>query len=536
MLIPQALAYALLAGMPPQTGLYASMLPLLAYALCGSSRTLSVGPMAVLALMTAAAAGQVATQGSLAYSQAVIALALLSGAVLVAMALLRLGWVTNLLSHSVVNGLILASALLIIGSQLRHLIGMPLNGATLPALLVSFAHHWHEVQPVTLTMGLASLLALFALRRLGGRWSRFGPLLVLAGATAISALAHLDHHGLAVVGEIPAGLPALALPDFAPSLWKTLAVPALLIALVGFVESVSVAQALAAKRRQRIDANRELAGLGLANLASAISGGFPVTGGLSRSVVNHEAGARTPMAGILTAAGLALAALFLTPWLHYLPKATLAAIIIVAVTGLIRPRDVKRVWRFSRVDFISLLTTLLGVLLVGISTGVLAGLLCSLLLYLWQTSQPHMAELGQVPGSEHFRNVQRHRVVMSAPVLSVRVDESLYFANARRIEEHIYNTAVQRPEVRHVVLLCSAINHIDASALDSLESLNRRLADAGVKLHLSEVKGPVMDQLRHSDFPAQLSGQTFLSHFQALRTLDPDSAHRGLLPAAPGPR
>ena len=287
-----------------------------------------------------------------------------------------------------------------------------------------------------------------------------------------------------------------------------------------------MAQTLAAKRRQRIDSNAELIGLGAANLASGVSGGFPVTGGFSRSVGNFDAGARSPMAGVFTAGGIALTALFFTPWFYYLPKATLAATIIVAVLTLVDLGALRRAWRYSKADFTAMLVTLAGVLLAGVEIGVIAGVGAALALHLWRTSQPHMAELGQMPGTEHFRNVRRHPVITSPRVLSIRVDESLYFANARRTEDAIYDMALNCDGRRHVVLLCSAINHIDASALDSLESLNRRLLDAGVTLHLSEVKGPVMDQLKRSDFLEQLSGEVFMTHYQALATLDPGTSER----------
>jgi SulP family sulfate permease len=380
MMVPQALAYALLAGLPPETGLYASMLPLLAYALFGSSRTLSVGPMAVVSLMTAAAASQVAAAGSAAYPQAALVLALLSGGFLLVMGLLRMGWIANLLSHAVVSGLILASGILIAGSQLKHLLGIPIQGGTLPELVLSMARHARQSDPATLVLGLSVLTILLGLRRLGGRAARLGPLAVVLASVAVSAFWHLDRHGVAVVGAIPGGLPALALPAFDAALWGQLAVPALLIALIGFVESISVAQTLAAKRRQRIDTNQELVGLGAANLAAAVSGGFPITGGLARSVVNHDAGARTPLAGVFTAAGLALVALFLTSWLYYLPTATLAAIIIIAVIGLLDPGEVVRTWRYSRSDCLALIVTLVGVLLAGITTGLIAGVASALAL------------------------------------------------------------------------------------------------------------------------------------------------------------
>ncbi|WP_421721978.1 SulP family inorganic anion transporter [Alloalcanivorax xenomutans] len=537
MLIPQSLAYALLAGVPAQMGLYASILPLVAYALFGSSRTLAVGPVAVISLMTAAAAGQVAGGDSATFLLATTVLALLSGLMLVGMGLLRLGWVANLLSHSVIGGFISASGLLIAASQLKHLLGIPLHGDTLWALGASLLAQTGRIQWTTVILGLLTLAFLFwarsGLKSLLARTrlsasaadlvSKAAPVLTVILTTLAVEGLDLRRAGVATVGAIPGGLPALSLPAFDAELWRALLLPALLISLIGFVESVSVAQTLAAKRRQRIDSNAELTGLGMANLASAVSGGFPVTGGFSRSVVNFDAGARSPLAGILTAVGIALTALFFTPWFQALPKATLAATIIVAVLSLVDLGALARTWRYSRADGLAMAVTMAGVLLMGVEVGVIAGVLSSLLLFLWRTGQPHVAELGQVPGTEHFRNVQRHQVQVSPSVLSLRVDESLYFANARHLEDQIYDCVMQRPQIRHVVLLCSAVNQIDASALDSLESLNQRLGDAGVTLHLSEVKGPVMDRLRRSPFPKHLHGRIFLTHFDALRALDPAS-------------
>lgn len=536
MLIPQGLAYALLAGLPPQTGLYASMLPLVAYALFGTSRALSVGPMAVTALMTAAAVAPIAAAGSPQYLAAAMALALLSGGFLLAMGLLRLGWIVNLLSRPVVSGFVSASGLLIAASQLKHLLGVPMEGGNLVAMLRSLAPQLTHLNLPTVVVGAATTGFLFWARaRLKPLLERIGiagfaadvltksaPVAAVIATTLLAAGLQLKGDGVALVGTIPKGLPSLGLPPAQAGWWQQLLLPALLISLISFISSISVAQAMAAKRRQRLNANRELVGLGAANLASALSGGFPVTGGFSRSMVNFEAGALTPMAGVFTAGGIAVAALFLTPLLYYLPKATLAATIIVAVLPLIDLAEMRRVWRFSRSDFTAMVVTMVGVLAVGIEAGVIAGVASSIALFLWRTSSPHVAVVGQIPGTEHFRNVLRHDVNCSDKVLSVRVDESLYFANARNLEDQIYDAVLLRPAVKEVVLMCSAINHIDASALDSLESLNRRLRDAGVRLHLSEVKGPVMDQLGHSDFLDHLSGQVFMSQFSAMKALDPE--------------
>lgn len=544
MLIPQSLAYAMLAGLPPEVGLYASILPLVVYALLGSSRTLAVGPVAVASLMTVAAASQVATAGSQQYLAATIILAFLSGTILLVMALLRLGWIANLLSHPVVSGFISASGLLIAASQLKHLLGIPLSGHNLVELGRSLTQHFPQTHWPTVVLGALVTAFLFwvrkalkpLLQKLGFNafWSdlvsKAGPVIAVLGSTLAVAMLELDSGGMAIVGHIPKGLPALSLPVFDAGLWQALLLPALLISLIGFVESISVAQTLAAKRRQRINANQELMGLGGANLASAFSGGFPVTGGFSRSVVNFDAGARTPMAGVFTAIGIALTALFLTGAFTYLPKATLAATIVVAVLSLVDLPALKHTWHFSRLDFTAMAITMVGVLGWGVEAGVLAGVITSLALYLWRTNQPHVAEVGLVPGTEHFRNVQRHQVRVSPRVMSVRIDESLYFANARGLEDRIYDAALLRPQTEHVVLMGTAINHLDASAVDSLLSLNKRLDDAGIRLHLSEIKGPVMDQLQHTTLPALLTGQIFLTQYQAIRTLAPESIEENPAP------
>lgn len=533
MLIPQSLAYAMLAGVPAQVGLYASILPLIAYALIGSSRTLSVGPVAVASLMSASAIGRVAESGSAGYLEATIALALLSGLLLLLMAVLRLGWITSLLSHPVVIGFISASGVLIAASQLRHLLGVPIHGDTLVEMAPGLSAALTGLHLPTLLLGGGGLLLLLGarsalaplLQRLGMQpasaalLARTTPALVVLASALLVAWLRLDQQGVAVVGAVPAGLPNLALPAVNPTLWQQLWLPALLISLIGFVESVSVAQTLAARRRQRIAPNRELAGLGAANIASALSGGLAVSGGFSRSVVNFDAGAITPLASILTALAIALVTLLLTDGFAWLPQAALAATIIVAVLSLIDLRAMGHVWRYSKSDASAMLLTIAGVLLAGVEAGVLLGVASSLLLYLWRTGTPHVAIIGQVPGTEHFRNVDRHQVLTVDGLLSVRVDESLYFANARFLEDRLYEMAIAQHDIRHVILQCSAINLIDASALDSLLSLSERLANAGVMLHLSEVKGPVMDALQNSHFSHQLSGQIFLSHYGAVTAL-----------------
>lgn len=542
MLIPQSLAYAMLAGLPPVTGLYASILPLLAYALFGTSRTLSVGPVAVVSLMTAAALGPLFAAGSAEYAGAALLLALLSGALLLVMALLRLGFLANFLSHPVISGFISASGILIALGQLRHILGIQVLGDDAIGQLVGLASGLGESHVPTLLLGLGSLAFLYLARsrlggwlqaaglsaRLAGNLTKTAPVLALVFAIALVGALDLADAGVRVVGEVPQGLPSLSLPALDLPLAMQLLPAALLISLVGFVESVSVGQTLAAKRRQRIEPNQELVALGSANVAAALSGGFPVTGGFARSVVNFDAGAQTPMAGALTAAGIAITVLFFTPLLHNLPHAVLAATIIIAVLGLVDLGALARTWRYSREDALAMAATMLGVLLVEVEAGILLGVGLSLLLFLWRTSQPHVAVVGQLPGSEHFRNIERHAVTQSPTVLSVRVDESLYFPNARFLEDRIAELVGRHPQAEHLVLMCPGVNLIDASALESLEAISERLHAAGIQLHLSEVKGPVMDRLRCSSFLENFGGQVFLSQFEALLALDPQTTRQAL--------
>lgn len=537
MLIPQSMAYAMIAGLPPVTGLYASMLPLLAYTLFGTSRTLAVGPAAVPSLVCASVLAPLYAAGSAEYQAAALLLALLSGLVLLGMALLHLGFLANFLSHPVISGFMSASGLLIALGQLKHIFGVQIHSENGLDLLLGLLASIGDIHIPTLLIGVGSLLFLHLARQHGKAWLmrrgiqaalagnlvKAGPVLALLSTSLIVWLLNLTDSGVKVVGQIPQGLPALTLPPMSLELLRELLPAAILISLVGFVESVSVAQTLAAKRRQRIEPNQELVALGTANIAAGISGGFPVTGGLSRSVVNFEAGAQTPMAGALTALGIAITVMFFTPLFHTLPRAVLAATIIVAILTLVDFSALKRTWRYSKQDAFASLITIAGVLLIDVETGILLGVSLSLLLFLWRTSRPHMAVVGQLPGSEHFRNIERYETVLSPRVLSIRVDESLYFPNARYLEDNIAELRGRYPDAEHLVLMCPGVNLIDASALESLEAISERLHDAGVQLHLSEVKGPVMDQLRRSDFLQRFGGQVFISQYAALAALDPDT-------------
>ena len=533
MLIPQSLAYALLAGVPAEVGLYASILPLIAYAILGSSSTLSVGPVAITSLMTAAALSDVAAQGSADYLTAAITLAALSGAMLLGFGTLRFGILANFLSHTVVQAFITASAIIIAVSQFKHLMGVNSGGDNLLELLSALIENVGQTNIYTFALGLAVIVFLLISRCWGvGFLGRFGiathsadlmvkaaPVLGVIVSILTVVLFDLEAKDVAVVGNIPAGLPSLALPSFNLPLVKELLLPAALISTIGYVESISVGSALGAKRREGVDNNRELVALGGANLAAAVSGAFPVTGGFSRSVVNFNAGAHSQLASLMTAGLIALVALFLTPFLYHLPKAVLAATIIVAVSSLVDFSIIKKTWRFSKRDWGSVVATLFLTLGFGVEVGVSSGVLISIALHLYRTARPHVAEVGLVEGTEHFRNILRYKVKTIPSVLTLRIDESLFFANASMLGKLIYERVAEDKNIVHVILMCSAVNEVDFSALETLEEINQRLREENIFLHLSEVKGPVLDKLRRARFIDQMSGNLYLTQHQAFADL-----------------
>ncbi len=503
MLIPQSLAYALLAGLPAQVGLYASMAPLLLYAIFGTSRALAVGPVAMASLLTAAAAAKVAGGGTPEYLAAAVALAGISGLMFLGMGLLRLGFLANFLSHPVISGFITGAAVQIAASQFAPFLGIKSHGESLWDTIKSMLPQLGEINPYTTSIGVATFVFLLWVRRylkpllnrlgvnehLADLLSKVGPAMAIVATTLAVWGLGLTDRGVSVVGEIPQGLPKIGLPAYDSSVWMQLIAPALMISIVGYVESISIALTLAAKRRQKVDPDQELVALGMSNIGSSVSGGFPVTGGLSRTVVNFETGAETPAAGAYTAIGVAVATLFLTPLLFFLPKATLAAIIIVAVLSMVNIKAIKHTWNYSKADGAAMIATILITWLAGVEKGLMVGVGLSVFLHLYKTSKPHIAVVGQLPGTMNFRNVERHEVVTTPEILSLRIDASLYFPNARFIEEFINRAVAENPEIRHLILECPAVNTIDASALESLEAINLRLKDGGITLHLSEVKG-----------------------------------------------
>lgn len=512
MMVPQGMAYALVAGLPPVTGIYASILPPLLYALFGSSMTQSVGPMAIVSLMTAAALAPLAAPGSGLYMVLAAQLALISGAVLLLCGLLRVGFLANFFSRPVMSGFTIGAALLISYGQLHALVGGPLT----------------RIHPLSAVLGLGAVgLLLLAkqflaplLRMLGlsplasDIGSRLAPMFVVLGGIVLAAMFDLHAAGVATTGEVPGGLPGLNLATSGAH-WRSLLQPALLIGFMIFLISMSAAQSLALKRQEKLQSNFELIGLGAANLGSALTGGFPVTGSISRSAVNFSAGANTPLASIFTAVLLAIALVAPTGWLALMPLPVLAATIIVAVLGMLELQTLAIAWRYDRGDALALLATLGGVLVLGIEAGVVIGVMLSMGTLIWRASRPHIAVLGRIPGTEHFRNIERYAADTLPGVLMLRIDANLFFGNVEAVNARIEEELRARPGTRHLVLVMTAVSSIDTSALFGLGELNQSLKLRGIGLHLAEVKGPVMDRLKASDLLRGINGRVFLSAVMA---------------------
>ena len=536
LLIPQGMAYAMLAGLPPQVGLYASILPQVIYAFLGTARMLSVAPVAVDSLMVATAISALAPDESnyLAYA---LTLAFLVGAIEIFMGVFRLGFLVNFLSQAVISGFITAAAIIIGFSQVKHLFGLKITQTESFLMTLNYlGQQLSNTNGITLGLGVVCLLSLLYFKKgLGEQLkkrgvnpnaiafiSKTGPLVVVIVSSLVVWGLQLDRvAAVKVVGNIPQGLPPLTVPLFDINIIKSLSTPALAISFVGFMEAFAVGKFLASKKGQKVDANQEFIALGGANIAAAFTGGYPITGGLSRSVVNFSAGANTALAGMITAVILALTVLFLTPLFYFLPQTSLAAIILVAVGNLLDFATLKRLWNYDKADAIAWLAAFVAVLLTSVEKGIMLGAVISLLLHLWRTSKPHIAIVGRVEDTEHFRNILRHPVKTCPHVLAVRVDESLYFVNTKYLENYVMQAVRRNPEVKSLLLVCSAINLIDGSALETLQSLILDLENMGIEFYMSEVKSPVMDKLEKVGFVEKLGrDRIFLTTDRAMKFLE----------------
>ncbi|MGL5134325.1 MAG: SulP family inorganic anion transporter [Planktothrix sp.] len=536
LLIPQGMAYAMLAGLPPQVGLYASIFPQIVYACLGTASMLSVAPVAVDSLMVATAVSAIATENTPEYWGYALTLALLVGIIELLIGIFRLGFIANFLSQAVISGFISAAAILIGFSQVKHLLGIKIpQTESFFDTVVSIIQASPNLNIITLGLGISSLVLLLYFNRGLGQYlkskgveesiiiplTKSGPLILVILSSVIVGVLNLDQwFGVKVVGEIPRGFPPLTLPNFDLNQIQLLGTSALAISFVGFMEAFSVGQFLASKKRQKVAANQELIALGAANITASFTGGYPITGGLSRSVVNFSAGANTALASIITALFLMLTVLFFTPLFYYLPQTSLAAIILVAVGNLLDFPTLKRLWNYNKLDGITWGSTFVAVLLTSAQQGIIFGVLISLVLHLVRTSKPHIAIVGRVGNTEHFRNILRHPVTTSPHILALRIDESLYFVNTKYLEDYLLKLVTEQKEVEYLLLVCSGINSIDGSALETLQRLIEDLHQMGIEFYLSEVKGPVFDQLEKVGFVDKLGrDRIFLSTDQGIKEL-----------------
>ena len=533
LLVPQGIAYAMLAGLPPQLGLYASILPPAIYALFGTSRTLSVGPVSIAAIMIASALSspEIVELGT--PEESAIILAAESGVIMILMAALRMGGLVNFISHPVLTGFTSGASILIVFSQLPQLFG--LNKPQCGIVITCYSEYFQHINPAALGLGMLSLAILVffnkpltALLKRGGLSealttgiSKCGPLLVVALTTMLVISLNLaENYNLAIVGHIPAGLPGLNFNFISSEKWKILLPYAGFIALIAYVESVAIAKVTAKIRHQRINPNQELIALGVANIATAVTGGMTVAGGFSRTMVNFTAGARTQMAMLIAVAVLSVAVIFFTDGFTYIPKVSLAAIILIAIIPLIGFKKIITTWRFDKSDGVAEVMTLLGVLVLGIEEGLALGIVLTIFCYLRKTSLPHIAVVGRIPNTQHYRNINRHQVETWKNLLLIRVDENITFTNASYIEEFVQAELNKKRSTQHVILIFTSVSYIDTTALEELESFNHILQASGIALHLAEVKGPVMDKLEQTIFLEQLKpGKIFLQTHDATMEL-----------------
>ena len=524
MLVPQGMAYAMLAGLPPVMGIYASILPMIIYAFTGSSTTLSIGPVAIISMMVFSALHPLFAIGSTAYIEAACLLTVMVGIISLILGLFRFGFLIQLISHPVIQSFIIASALLIALGQFKFLLDIPLQTNNIPEFIGSLVNNFHHISFPSVVLGLAAIAILVFLPK----WvqsdflNKIIPLLLVLSSIIVVYVFRLDQHGLKTVGIIPTGLPSFHFPTWNLDLVQKLLPSAFMIAMISFVESLAIAQATALQKRDDLNSNQELIALGLANIAAGINTGFAVSGSLSRTVVNTDAGAKTPMSGVMSSLLMIAVSLYFTSFFQNLPLTILAATIFVSIWKLVTFLPFFETWKYSKADGLAMWATFFGVTCIDISTGLVIGIILTFILLLWRISRPHIAVIGLVEGTQHFRNVSRYDVLTTETIASFRIDENLNFLNAHVLKGYIITELSHNPQIQHVVINCSSISNIDLSAVEMLEELNGELLQLGIQLHLSEVKSPVMDRLNSSRLINMLSGKIFLSHYQAIQTLSPE--------------
>jgi SulP family sulfate permease len=527
--IPQCMAYANLAGLPAEYGLYCSLFPLIVYAILGSSRTLVVGPAAIISLMIANTLTNLAPETPKQAIEYAVNLSLLTGFFLLIFSVLRLGKLTNFISKPVINGFTTASVIVIIVSQLHLILGIEkLNGLSLSDLF----NRIYDVNIIVIFLSLSAFIVLWLSKSyfykislylklsppLRQALSKSGPVLaVILGSTLVFYFDLAEVHNVKVVGNVPSGLPSFSISLFKPILWPDLLLPASSIALICFLTSLAVGMTMATKDNKRIDSNQELMALGMSNVISAFTGTFAVAGSISRSMTNYVSGAKTQITNIISAIIVMIALIFFTDLFYFLPNSVLGAIVIMSVIPMIDVERIYQCWIFNKADAFSLLTTLIGVLVFGVEYGIWIGVICSMILLVYRSSKPHIAVLGKVHNSDHFRNITRLDVETLEVASFLRIDESLYFANIQHVENFIMKHFVQYPKLRHVVLVFNSVNFVDESALETLKKMISNLSSMNVTLHLSEVKGVVNDQLKLTDLYEKLvPGKVFYTTSDAM--------------------
>jgi SulP family sulfate permease len=530
--LPQSLAYAQLAGFPPEYGLYAALLPLLIYASLGSSRTLVVGPAALISLLIGSSISKLAPQSPQEYISLGVNLTVLTGIFLTVLSVFRLGNLTIFISKPVISGFTSASALIIACSQIPVILGLQVkSGLSLPDTLLFSAAHLHDTHIAVILLSAFSIALLWSSKSVFPavlhKLKISGPvaialgkstpvLLVIMSTVLVSQIETLNNNNIATIGHIPNSLPHINLDILTFARWPELAFPAASIALICFLTSIATGVTLASKKREKIKPNQELLALGIANIGSALVGSFALAGSVSRSMVNFTSGAATQLANVISAGVLLISIVVLTPYMFNLPKSILGVIVIMSVLPMIDFRHIVQCWKFNRADGISLLFTFFSSLIFGVEIGIWAGIACSIVLFIHRTTHPHIAEVGRA-SSGYFRNVKRLNVETHKHTVFLRIDENLFFANIQYIENYIMDRCDVKHDVKHLVLIFSSVSSIDESALETLENLILNLRGSGVTLHFSDVKGIIQDKLRLTNiFNTLTPGKLFFTADEAM--------------------
>lgn len=513
MLIPQGIAYAMIAGLPPIYGLYTAMIPQIVYAVFGTSRQLSVGPVAMDSLIVASGVGAIAVVGSEYFIFLAILLALIMGAIQVLFGVFRMGFLVNFLSKPVISGFTSAAALIIGLNQLKYLFGVNMPRSNqLQIILYEAFKQIKNINWPSFIIGIIGIVLIVFLKR---KYKKIpGSLVAVVFGILAVRIFHLEQYGVSILGEIPKGLPSFRIPQFTWEVIDQLVPLALTLALIGFLEAISVAKSIESKHNNyKVDANKELIALGLGNMVGALFQSYPSTGGFSRTAVNNSTGAKTPLSSIFSALVVAITLMFLTSLFYYLPKAIIASIIIVAVFGLLDFKVPNQLWKYTKRDLIILNATLIITATVGIKEGIMAGVILSLVMLIYKSSKPHVAILGRVPGTKMYRNVARFNdLEVLQHVLVIRFDAQLHFANSTYFKDTLISEATNKgPNLKLVIINGKSLNSLDSSGIYVLKEVIDYFKEKNVKLYFCGLNGPVRDTLYKSEIISEIGqGQCFL--------------------------